>query len=127
MSVIPAPKSKLPSGPSWEALTLLSPPPRFLAQCTAELSSNLHPDAQAERLADARQEVRLVASEVLLKLLAALGADAVLPRLSRFWTHRSWKVWGCVGDEVVQVGRTVTSTAAGCVSPPARLFTPWEG
>ena len=48
--------------------------------------------AQAERLADARQEVRLVASEVLLKLLAALGADAVLPRLSRFWTHRSWKV-----------------------------------
>ena len=78
--------------PLWEALTLLSPHTRFLAQCTAELSSNLHPDAQAERLADARQEVRLVASEVLLKLLAALGADAVLPRLSRFWTHRSWKV-----------------------------------
>jgi hypothetical protein len=28
----------------------------------------------------------------LLKLLAALGADSVVPRMSRFWTHRNWKV-----------------------------------
>ncbi|GAX84118.1 hypothetical protein CEUSTIGMA_g11541.t1, partial [Chlamydomonas eustigma] len=46
----------------------------------------------AERLADARQPVRQDACEVLLKLLAALGADSVVPRMSRFWTHRNWKV-----------------------------------
>ena len=29
---------------------------------------------------------------MLLRLLEQLGADAVVPRLSRFWSHRSWKV-----------------------------------
>ena len=47
---------------------------------------------QAERLADARQQVRQDACEVLLKLLHALKPEAVIPRLARFWTHRSWKV-----------------------------------
>ncbi len=57
---------------------------------------------QVERLADARQPVRQDACEVLLKLLAALGADSVIPRMSRFWSHRSWKVRHGVLQTVAQ-------------------------
>ena len=55
---------------------------------------SVHRLMQVERLADARQPVRQDACEVLLRLLEQLGADAVIPRLSRFWSHRSWKVKG---------------------------------
>lgn len=47
---------------------------------------------QAERLGDSRQEARKCACQSLLNLMAQLGPPAVVPRLSRFWTHRSWKI-----------------------------------
>lgn len=46
----------------------------------------------AERLGDARQQVRQDACVVLLRLLSVLRPDSVIPKLARFWTHRNWKV-----------------------------------
>jgi hypothetical protein len=47
---------------------------------------------QVERLGDARQQVRQEACELLLNMFSSLSAEYVLERLSRFWTHRAWKV-----------------------------------
>jgi hypothetical protein len=47
---------------------------------------------QVERLGDARQQVRQEACELLLTMFSTLPAEYMLERLSRFWTHRAWKV-----------------------------------
>eukprot|EP00798_Chlamydomonas_sp_ICE-L_P002597 gene2597-30992_t len=44
------------------------------------------------RLADARQQVRQEACDVLLSMLEAITPSFVLEKMSRFWSHRHWKV-----------------------------------
>jgi len=47
---------------------------------------------QVERLGDTRQPVRQDACELLLSMFSSFGPQFVLEKMTRFWSHRAWKV-----------------------------------
>ena len=70
----------------------------------------LSASSQVERLGDTRQQVRQDACELLLSMFHAMGAQFLLQKMARFWSHRAWKVRHGV---VQTVGEAISSDTPG--------------
>jgi hypothetical protein len=72
---------------------------------------------QAERLSDAKQEVRQAACDLLLDLTRAYRPELVMERLRKCWTHKNWKVrhgvLQFVAEAIVVVGEPVLGSREG--------------
>eukprot|EP00878_Enallax_costatus_P031208 GHUV01034104.1.p1 GENE.GHUV01034104.1~~GHUV01034104.1.p1 ORF type:complete len:529 (+),score=166.68 GHUV01034104.1:627-2213(+) len=68
-----------------------------------------------ERLGDNRQEVRQAACNLLLELLQVLRPDVMMEKLSKLWSHKSWKV----RHGLLQfVAEAVSTTGEAALVPP---------